>query len=164
MSGLPTTFGEAARAGVDNWARLFAARVVAGIFIFGGFLLFIIPGIVLSLRYSLIDEVVVLEGASVADSRARSSALTTGKEFKILAAGFISAFLIGAFSGLAFELAEGAGLLADPLMRAALGSLVDVFAALYPIVLFLYYWEARAEREHADLMPTAPKEVQNYEL
>ncbi|APW64023.1 hypothetical protein [Paludisphaera borealis] len=164
MSGLPTTFREAAQAGLHNWASLFAARIVSGFFILCGVILFIIPGIILAIRYSLIDEAVVLEGATVADSRARSSALTAGKELKIFLAGLVSFFLIAAFFELTRDLAGQAGLFDDPLTRAAFDSLVDVFAIFYSIVLFLYYWEARTERESAGLLLTASKEVQNYEL
>ena len=54
MAGLPTTFGEAARAGVDNWARVFAARVVSTFFIILGLFLFIIPAFVL--RHPLLPD------------------------------------------------------------------------------------------------------------
>ena len=164
MEGLQTTFIEAARAGLHNWARLFAAQIVSRVFILCGLLLFIVPGIVLAIRYCLIEEVVVLDGAGVADSRARSSALTAGKELKILAAGAVSIFLVVSFSLLGVDLAEQAGLLDHPLSRAAVLSLVDVFTIFNSIVLFLYYWEARAEREYdADLLHPAPKEVQRHE-
>ncbi len=165
MAGLPTTFSEAARAGLHNWARLFAAQIVARIFIVCGLILFIVPGVVLAVRYCLIDEAVVLEGAGAADSRARSSALTAGKELKILAAGAASIFLAVSFGVLVVDLAEQAGLLEHPAARAAVFSLADVFTIFNSIVLFLYYWEARAEREsEAEVAQPAAKEAQNYEL
>lgn len=162
MVGLPTTFRDAARAGLRNWAPLFVAQIVSRFFILCGLVLFIVPGVVLAIRYCLIDEVMVLDGVSVADSRARSSALTAGKEFKILAAGVVSIFLVVAFSLLAVDLAEQAGLLDRPLPRAAVLSLADVFTIFNSIVLFLYYWEARAEREYAELLQPADK-AQDFE-
>ena len=84
----------------------------------------------------------MLEGVSVADSRARSTALTAGKEFKILAAGAVSIFLIVSFSVLSVDLADQAGLLDHPLPRLAVLSLLDVLPIFNSIVLFLFYWEA----------------------
>ena len=77
MSGRATEFGHAIRTGVDQWARLFAARLVANFLILLGLFAFIVPGIILAVRYSLIDAVVVLEGASVAESRNRAPPWST---------------------------------------------------------------------------------------
>jgi hypothetical protein len=166
MSGRPTTVVEAARSGLHNWPRLFAARVACGFFIllftlpgivlaFGagfvvlGVLLCIVPGIILAVRYSFIDEAVVLEGVSVADSRARSTALTAGRGLRIFSAGLISVVSIAILVGSVEEMTAQAGLLDDPLSNAAFVSFADVFGVFVTIVLFLHYWEAIAEQQYA---------------
>jgi len=164
MSGRPTSFGEAARAGLHCWSRLFAARIVSGVFIALGLILLIVPGIILAVRYCFIDEMVVLEGSSVADSRARSSALASGRELKIFLAGFTSTALIVALTRVAAELAENAGILEDTVMSAIFISVVDVLGIFVTIVTFLYYWEARAEHEYAASTVPALKEIEGEEV
>lgn len=149
MSGRATEFGEAIRVGIDHWARLFAARFVANLLILLGLFAFIIPGIILAVRYSLIDEVVVLEGSSVADSRNRSAALVHGRGLKIFQAGLLLRLLIGGFASVLARAATQAGWLGDPVVRAGFGSLINVFGISFMILLFLFYWEAHAEEEEA---------------
>ena len=55
------TFSEAILVGLKNWGRLFFAQLIASIYIGLGLFALIIPGIVLIVRYSLLDPAVVLE-------------------------------------------------------------------------------------------------------
>ncbi|MDG3005754.1 hypothetical protein [Paludisphaera mucosa] len=161
MAGRPSTFLEAARAGIDAWGRVFAARLLAGLSIFlaGSLgillrdlppiirLVLLIPGIVLAVRYCLVDEVIVLEHTAILDSRRRSADLVSGRAWRIVGAGAAALAIIGVVSVLVGETADRAGLLDGPLTRALCDCLLDVFAVFYSILLFLFYWEARAERE-----------------
>jgi len=149
MSGRATEFGHAIRTGVDQWARLFAARLVANFLILLGLFAFIVPGIILAVRYSLIDAVVVLEGASVAESRNRSSALVHGRGMKIFQAGLLLRLLLVGFSNVVARVVIQAGWFDDPMVRAGFDSLINVFAISFAILLFLFYWEAHAEEEEA---------------
>jgi hypothetical protein len=166
MAGLQITFSEAAQTGLRNWGRLLAARVVSGLFVIGGLLLLIVPGLILAIRYSLLDEAVVLDGAGVRRSRARSSALVAGKELKVFLAGLVAILLVAVFFTLAVELADQAGLLEDPVIRGVVESLADVCFSFYWIVMFLFYWEAREEEEyeHATLLQAAAKDAPIDEL
>src|SRR5208337_2070154 len=67
-----------------------AARMAAGLLVGLGIVALIVPGLVLAVRYSLIDEVVVLEGAGARVARQRSSQLTWGKGLLIFRAGVVS--------------------------------------------------------------------------
>ena len=70
MAGEKTSYLEAMRAGLHHWGRLFGARIVAGLLVGLGIVALIVPGLVLAIRFSLIDEVVVLEGARCQESLA----------------------------------------------------------------------------------------------
>jgi hypothetical protein len=145
MSGERTTYVEAMRAGLHHWGRLFGARLVAGLIILLGFLALIIPGIILAIRFSLIDEVVVLEGSGVSTSRQRSTQLTSGRGSQIFLAGAAAIAMILTFAFLLGVGLEFADLSNNPLVTAACDCLIDVFAVSFVCLLFLYYWEARRQ-------------------
>lgn len=147
MMGRSTEFGEAMRTGVDHWARLFAARFVANLLILLGLFAFIIPGIILAVRYSLIDAVVILEGSPVAESRNRSAQLVHGRGMKIFQAGLLLRILIVGFSSLIARVMIQADWFDDPMARAIFDSLINVFGISFAILLFLFYWEAHEEEQ-----------------
>ncbi|WP_165243962.1 hypothetical protein [Paludisphaera soli] len=160
MGGRSITFLEAVRAGIDSWLRVLAARIVAAFFILiscFGFLLpglppalralFLLPGLVLTVRYCLVDQVAVLEPTPILETRRRSAELVSGRAWPIVGAASASFLLIVGFSILVGRAAEAVGILEDPLARALCDSVLDVFAVFFSILLFLFYWEARSERE-----------------
>lgn len=160
MGGRRTSFLDAARAGIDSWLRVLAARAVAAFFILiasVGFLLpglppairalMLLPGIVLTVRYCLVDEVAVLEHVPLMATRRRSAELVSGRAWLIIAASLGAFLLIAAFSLTVGRLASAVGIMEDPLARALCDSVLDVFAAFFSILLFLFYWEARSARE-----------------
>jgi len=72
---------EAMAVGLRNWIRLLCADLVAYLIISAGLLAFVIPGVILAVRYALIGSVVIFEGAAPAQSRRRSTELTRGKRW-----------------------------------------------------------------------------------
>ena len=153
MSGMKTPYHVAIRAGLHHWGRLFGARIVAQAIVIMGLLVFIVPGIVLAVRFSLLDEVVVLEGAGVTAARNRSVQLTWGRGAPIfLACAFaISLNLLFSIS-LATALAS-AGLLDNPFVAFTCDTVIRVFAVFFTCLLFLYYWEAREQEDAAEKEP-----------
>jgi hypothetical protein len=143
MSGEKTPYPEALRAGLHHWGRLFGARIVAQGLVMLGLLAFIIPGIILAVRFSLIDEVVVLEGAGVTVARNRSGQLTRGKESSLFLACAFAISLNLLFSITLATSLKNAGLLADPFVAFACDTVIRVFTIFFTCLLFLYYWEAR---------------------
>jgi len=150
MSGEKTSYVEAMRAGLHHWGRLFGARLAAGLLVALGLFALIVPGLVLAVRYSLIDEVVVLEGAGARVSRQRSSQLTWGKALLIFRAGAVSIVLIMTFAVALASLLDVTGLLNHFLVAAACDCLISVFAVFFTCLLFLYYWEAREQEVNAE--------------
>jgi hypothetical protein len=142
-SGRSVTYREAIAIGFKKWGSLFAARFVAGLFIGLGFLALLIPGIVLLVRYSFLDEVVILEEGRIAtNARSRSTALTVGKSWQI----FWSAVLFFIFfSLLSFAIYLPLGFI-DSLnimpVEVVLDCILDLAYAVIQIVIFLFYWES----------------------
>ena len=143
------TYTEAITAGFRNWGRLWWAQVVAGMFITLGFIALIVPGILLTIRYALIDSVVILEGADASESRKRSSELTAGKGWQIFGAYvlFFLAFFIFSFVvympvSVMMELGY-IGQLSSMVISIVIDCILDVTYAIIIIVMFLYYWESK---------------------
>ena len=137
-------YPEALAAGFRSWGRLFAARWVAGLLILLGLIALVVPGIILLLRYALLDPVVVLEGAKGADARRRSAELAKGRRWQIIGAAvlFFGPFLavyVGAYALLAqFPAFE------TMWTETAMNCVMDLVSSLYVIVIFLMYREARS--------------------
>jgi hypothetical protein len=147
-AGERPTYRVAMGGGFRYWWRLLAARLIAGLLITLGLVALVVPGIILAVRYFLLDCAVVLEDAAPAVSRARSAALTAGRRWTIFGTAVL--FFL-ALVALGFVLSTGLELtvLADNVLaNAVVDCIFDVAFAVLTIVSFLYYWEAR-EQEHA---------------
>ncbi len=141
-TGQPVTYGVAMGVGLRKWGRLFVVRLVAGVIVGLGCLGLIVPGMVLALRYALIDEIVVLEDIAVDKTRSRSGRLMAGRKGPLLGTMLlfmIPFFLLSFLVNLASEFYRSLNLLP---LQIALACVVSVAGAAVEIVLFLYYWEA----------------------
>jgi hypothetical protein len=143
--GQAVTYSEAIGVGFRNWGRLFAARLVAGLIIMLGFLAFVIPGIYLSIRYALLDSAVVLEGAGVGESRARSAKLTEGRKLEIFGAALAINVGITVLSVIIYLPVNFLDRLNTMPVGIVLDCIVDIAYLVMTIAMFLYYWEARQQ-------------------
>lgn len=137
--------------GLQKWGRLLLARFIASFLIMLGFIALIVPGIVLLVRYALLDSAVVLEGGTTSYSRKRSTWLTDGIRWQIFGAGllfFVASFL---FSGLIYLPLIFLPRFDTIATNVVADCLMDVVFAVIQIVMFLYYWEAtQRELEESD--------------
>lgn len=163
LAGQPTDYSAALAVGLRCWGRLFVARFVAGILILLGMLLLVIPGLVLAVRYALIDPVVVLEGLGATDARQRSRELVRGKGWEILFAGAFGFLIVGvlnALIGVVFEVVE-------PLQTfwgyVASDCVSDVLGLYLNALLMLYYWEAATFRPLSAGLEAGPKAPPPFE-
>jgi hypothetical protein len=153
--GQAVTYSEAIGVGFRNWGRLFAARFVAGLIIMLGLLALIIPGIYLSLRYALLDSAVVLEGAGVGQSRARSAKLTEGRKLEILGVAVAINLGIAALSIMIYLPVVFVQPLNTMPAGVVVDSILDIAHLVITIAMFLYYWEARQQELGATESPFA---------
>jgi len=153
--GRTMTIGQAYRNARRRWGTIINAQITVGLRVFIGMLLFLVPGIIWMLMYSLTIPVVVLEGGKATDSMRRSQELTVGQRRKILNV----LFLVGAITwvvGLGVGMG-GAMLLPGEtslgvLLQEVLGSLVQLLVApLGTIVPILLYYDCRIRKEGFDL-------------
>lgn len=145
-SGHTVTYGQAIAVGFRKWGSLFAARLQAGFFIFLGSLL-IIPGLMLAVRYSLLDAAVIIDRREGSDALKRSVRLTEGLRWQIFFSAFLffPAYVIlsaGVYVPLEFVEFDTMPI------EIALDCFLDIAYAVIQIVMFLFYWEAtRGGRE-----------------
>ncbi len=146
MTGQPSGYLEALQVGFHNWWRLFAARCITGLIVFLGILAFIVPGIVFAIRYSLIDPVVVLEGAEIDESRARSTKLVRGKEVEILCGSFLLFVVLFAVATLLQAAAQLHPALENYWVGTAADCVNDLARVISTCFLFTYFWESHLQR------------------
>jgi len=152
----PVGYAKAMEVGFRNWGRLFLARFVAGLIIVVGLIALVIPGIYLSLRYALLDSVVILEGADASEARRRSGELTKGIMLKIMGTWLVCyvaitfcAFALYVPLGVAQEMGA-LGETASMIVEVCVDCVADVMFLVVPIAMFLYYWEKREQEIGGD--------------
>lgn len=148
-SGRGVTYREAMAVGIRKWGALFGARFVSGLLILLGFIALVIPGVVLTVRYSLLDAAVIIEDKGITDSRARSIELSEGNRWQIFwsALLFFIPYLILVFViYLPLGFVESLNIMP---VEVVLDCILDVAYAVIQIVIFLFYWEAIQEKELA---------------
>src|SRR5205823_10408591 len=96
-----------------------------------------------AVRYSLLDEVVVLERSSLTWSvRSRSTELTSGRRWQIFwAAILFFIFYLVLSAGVNLPLIFVQSAISAP-VAVVLDCVTDIAYAVIQIVLFLFYWES----------------------
>ena len=149
-SGRAVTYKDAMSVGIKKWGALFGARFVAGLLIGLGFIAFVIPGIILAVRYSLLDAAVIIENMGPSESKARSSDLTSGRRWQILGAAivfFIPFMFLSVIVYLPLAFLESLNLMP---VEIVLDCILDIAYSVIQIVIFLFYWESVQDEKSAE--------------
>ncbi|HTC60249.1 MAG TPA: hypothetical protein VK691_09045 [Solirubrobacteraceae bacterium] len=146
--------GPVALRGLGVLAVVVAAEIVAGVLIGLGFIALIVPGIVLSLRWSVVAQTAAVDHEGWMPALRRSAQLTAGHYWHIfrvlLAIGFLTfvvAALVGALAG-----GGNSTSIVSALVGIAVYTLVASFGALTLAVL---YFDLRAREAGPRLDPLA---------
>ena len=83
--GRGPSIADVARQGLRALPVVAAAQIVAGIGIGVGFVLFIVPGVILALRFAVVAQVAAIERTDWPGALRRSAVLTRGNYLRILA-------------------------------------------------------------------------------
>ena len=152
--GLPTTYGESMSYGAKKSFKLLGTRLGTGFIVLAGLIVFIVPGIVLALRFALIDAIVVLEGVEGATARNLSAISTQGKRWNILGTlilTFLGVAIAIAFVSFILELPLALTGQTDNFVIAVISECIsNILLLLLILVLFLFYLEAKNKQ---DVMP-----------
>ncbi|MGK7889876.1 MAG: DUF975 family protein [Leptolyngbyaceae cyanobacterium] len=74
--------------------RFILVSLLVGLIVFVGFILLIIPGIILSLKYSMVWQVVVDQRLGPLEAMAKSSVITSGNRFQLFLLGIVNLGII----------------------------------------------------------------------
>lgn len=138
--GEPASYGRALADGLIMWPRLFMARLVVSMFVVAGLIALVVPGVILVVRLSFVDALVVLDGAPLGAALRASNALTEGRRLAIFWTGgclFVAVF------GLAAALSALAAAAAHFVVQVLADCVIAVTQTVFTIALFLFYLEAR---------------------
>lgn len=153
--GLTTNYQNSIDYAEKRVFKLLATRISTGLIVLLGLIAFIIPGIILSLRFALIDMVVVLEDVNGSNARQRSAELTKDKRWEIFGAIVIITVgtllfnsILSSLLSLPLVLIQQSGNLIavftyiNSTIYILISSIISVVSY---IVLFLYYWETKKD-------------------
>jgi hypothetical protein len=146
LAGHRASPGAMLGAGLRRAWPILVAGVLGLLAIYLGLILLVIPGLIVSLMFSLTVPVVMAEGLGPVRSLGRSRALTKGHRWSLLGLFFVAYLVVGAPALLAAVLAGGVpyvGLVLNLALGALLGPLVMVAPAVA-------YHEVRVATEGAD--------------
>jgi hypothetical protein len=153
LSGRRAVLGDAISTGLAHWWRLWLVGVCTTFMTVLGAFAFLIPGIMLAIRWSVSLPVQVVENKGVFESMGRSAELTKGRRWSIFGLMLIVVIMIWIleFALIAVFIRPTAGLIAGmnaPLFRVLFAPIVGlittpIFSAGYAAL----YYELRSTRE-----------------
>jgi hypothetical protein len=146
LAGRPVRFGPMLAAGLRRALPLIGVGIVAGAMVMTGFLLLVVPGIIVGCAVGVAIPAVVVEKIGPIAAIKRSFGLTRGHRLTFFAASFVLGMVVSA-SNLAMQL--GVVLLGELGSAAALfGGVVYLLVAALPMLLpAVAYHELRAAKE-----------------
>ncbi|HKU72839.1 MAG TPA: hypothetical protein VJR02_02875 [Pyrinomonadaceae bacterium] len=98
QTGVAPGINESYRWGLSKLGKLLLCSVMVWVLVMLGFVLLIIPGIILFLAFELVYPIAVLEGGSATEILKRSYNLTKGYRWNILGATFVMSVLLSVAS------------------------------------------------------------------
>lgn len=142
--------GELLRAATPVLGQLILVGIVAGIGILIGFVLIIVPGLILITIWSVAAPVVVLERPGVFAALGRSRELVRGNGWQVFGVIFVLFFLVIIVSSGIQIAADSAGTGAGIVARVIVGILTGPISGLAAAVLYFDLRAASGERVAAD--------------
>jgi hypothetical protein len=145
--GRPTSIGGAFRAALPRLLPLAGTWLLAAFAILAGLLLLVVPGLYLMLAFTLVTQIIMLEGLAGVPALGRSRHLMQGNLLRAFALGLVVALLGGVLSfglELVFAVVPNFGVVGSALAQA-------VAFAYYSAVGVVFYFDVRARKEAFDL-------------
>jgi hypothetical protein len=130
---------------------LLGASIITGILIVLGFVLLVVPGVILALMFSLVYPVIMLEGIGVLGSLSRSRVLVSNRWLKTFGLLLLLGIIVAIFNGVFVLVASPFGVV-SPLISGILTALIT---PIFAIAMTLYYYSMKA-RTLPPLPPPPP--------
>ena len=138
--GEPATYAQVLVAGLVAWPRLFLARLLVSALVLAGLVALVVPGLIVLVRLSFVDALVVVDGAPLGAALRASHALTAGRRLAIF---WTTGFLFAVVFSLALSLSALAGVVHHFVVQVLIDCVIAVTQTVFTIALFLFYREAR---------------------
>ena len=130
LQGQRATLGSLTRHAVRRWPVLIGVELVGSLALFGGLVLLIVPGLVLTTRWLVVAQVAAIEGGGVRNALARSAQMTKGRRWA--AFGVLVIQMMGSYGSFyALQLLLGALIGAPFRAPLAIGLNRYLFTPLY---------------------------------
>jgi uncharacterized membrane protein len=153
MRGRPVIIGDAVRRGFSRFLSIVGVSILVSLGVFVGLILFIIPGIILALRWSVALPACVVENLGPIAAMRRSADLTKGHRWQIFGL-FVLIIVVAVIAFAVIGALVGMGLLAAPetLGRLVLLGIVTVIitaivTAYFNVVAAMIYHDLRVAKE-----------------
>lgn len=147
----PTSMGESYKRAFRRFIPMVLTSILQTLAIFGGFLLFIIPGILFGLWLALAQVVVVLEETSGVEALKRSRALMKGNVVNLLALSIILWYFN-------VQIEMSSALIPNMYVRIVLTSIFQGLSILVSTACtVIFYVSARCQHDRFDLQWLASK-------
>jgi hypothetical protein len=149
------------RAAAPALVPLLLVGLVAGVGVFVGFLLFVVPGLILLTIWAVVAPVVVLERPGVLDAFSRSRELVRGNGWQVFGV-LVLLFLLEIAGSVILRAALGS----DTFTRSFLGSIISsaLIAPLGAIAATVMYYDLRELREGPGAPVQAPPPLHEQPL
>lgn len=147
LRGEPLRVNEALKRAFARFFPLFGLGILSGLAVMVGFVLVIVPGVILLVMWAVAVPACVVEGLGPIESMSRSSALTKGHRWKVFGLLLVLWFINGIGSQFFTTLL---GAVSETL--ASVGSYIwlAVWTALWNCVLIMTYHDLRVAKEGID--------------
>jgi hypothetical protein len=147
LVGREPTLGESYRFGVARMWPILLVAVLTGLAVVGGLILFVVPGIIFMVRFSVSVPALVVENARGTAAMSRSWNLVRDRSWPVLGTLIVAALLTGIVSSIITAPFSDVWLLRG--LAAAAGSVVTT--PYTSLVIGLIYFDLRVRKEALDV-------------
>jgi len=148
--------GQLLRAATPFIAQLILVGIVAGVGIVVGFIIFVIPGLILITIWSVFVPVIVLEHPQGLGALSRSRELVRGNGWRVFGVILVLFVLVVVISSVIEAAADSAGTGVGIVVRVVIGVLTAPISALAAAVLYFELRGGTPSESLADATPSAP--------
>jgi hypothetical protein len=119
---------------------LLAAGIITGFLIVLGFVVLVVPGVILALMFSLVYPAIMLEDTGILGSLSRSRVLVSNRWLKTFGLLFLLGIIVAIANGVFVLIASSFGIV-SPLISGILTALIT---PIFAIAITLYYYSMKA--------------------